>query len=331
MSGIASCRDRSVFAKLFYGKGARRYWERELAGNDAMRRGRVAAPRVLGSGGSGDQLGYVILYEALPAARGLDPRCLDEVVAGALCLARLHDANLVQSDVHVDNFVWSEQTMFLVDADGLRGAHLTWQQFSNLGLFLAQREPIYDREIQQVWEAYARARGSYIERMGSAAQLARLTLRNRRARVRRYLRKVQRECTEFVHRASARFDFVCDRSCWPALQRFMLFPDEYMRAGTPLKLGNSATVVRCTIGDQNFVVKRYNVKSFSHRVRRWFKRRARRAWINGHWLAFLGVETARPVALLETRWSWLVCVLPGHAGLWQRGSGPRPVDARGSL
>ena len=39
--------------------------------------------------------------------------------------------------------------------------------------------------------------------------------------------------------------------------------------------------------------------------------RARRAWRKGHMLAFLGIDTARPVALLEQRWGWFtdVCYL----------------------
>jgi hypothetical protein len=51
------------------------------------------------------------------------------------------------------------------------------------------------------------------------------------------------------------------------------------------------------------VVKRYNIKSFSHRLRRIFKpvSRARRAWCNGHRLHFMRIATARPLALLEQR------------------------------
>ena len=59
-------------------------------------------------------------------------------------------------------------------------------------------------------------------------------------------------------------------------------------------------------------MKRYNVKSPLHRVRRWFKQRSRSAWRNGHRLAFLGIPGAQPIALIERRWgplraeSWLV-------------------------
>ena len=88
----------------------------------------------------------------------------------------------------------------------------------------------------------------------------------------------------------------------------MVFPDETMNEGVPLKLGNSSTVVRCVIENQPYIVKRYNIKSWTHRVRRWIKRRARNAWQNGHWLDFVGIDTAKPVALLEQRWGWFAGV-----------------------
>jgi hypothetical protein len=77
-----------------------------------------------------------------------------------------------------------------------------------------------------------------------------------------------------------------------------LFPAEYLDARAS--------------GSRPIVVKRYNVKSPLHRVRRWFKSRARTAWRNGHRLEFLGIPTAAPLALVEERFgplrgrSWLV-------------------------
>ena len=144
--------------------------------------------------------------------------------------------------------------------------------------------------------------------MGSEAQLFELTTSERDKRVSKYLDKSQRECTEFVRRKKFHREFLCDREHWQRLQRFMVFPEVYLGEGTPLKLGNSATIVRCEIEGEPYVIKRYNIKSWVHRVRRWFKRRGRNAWQNGHWLGFLGIATARPIALLEQRWGPLVGV-----------------------
>ena len=54
------------------------------------------------------------------------------------------------------------------------------------------------------------------------------------------------------------------------------------------------------------VVKRYNMKSVSHRISRLFRRsRASRAWSYGHLLNSLGIRTPHPIALIEERFGFL--------------------------
>ena len=311
VSGIAEHEGQTVFAKLFFGKRPRRYWQRELAGAARLQRAGVSTPKVLSKGATADGQGFVVFYEALEEPQNLRDDNIEDMLAAVQILAKLHDANLVQSDVHIFNFLRCSGQYYAIDAEGIRRAHLLRQQFANLAVLLAQRPPTADDDIDDVWAVYSAARGAYVSKMGSAAGLKKLTLASRKQRVRRYLEKTQRECTEFVHRKSFRHDFLCDRQHWPQLQRLMVYPENMIGDGTPLKLGNSATVVRITLDDVSYIVKRYNIKSFSHRVRRFFKRRARLAWCNGHHLAFLKIPTARPLALLEQRWGWFngVCYL----------------------
>lgn len=308
LSGIATCDGETVFAKIFYGRKARRYWSRELNGAALMAGSEAPSAGVIGQGATVDEGGYVVLYRALLDAEGLDEQNAEEIIDAVRCLARMHDANVIQTDPHLDNFVRSEGAVYAVDADGLRRALLIRHHITNLATMLAQRAPQFDDQIEAIWGIYAAQRGAYVARMGSAEQLRHATHKARQLRVRRYLKKTQRECSEFVQRQKFTRDFLCDRHHWPQLQRFMVFPEEVFNQGVPLKLGNSATVVRCVIEGQTYVIKRYNIKSLRHRVRRWIKRRARNAWTNGHWLDFLGVDTAKPVALLEQRWGWFAGV-----------------------
>ena len=54
------------------------------------------------------------------------------------------------------------------------------------------------------------------------------------------------------------------------------------------------------------VVKRYNIKGFAHWLKRfWRPSRAWHSWREGNRLAFLGIATPKPLALLETRFLWL--------------------------
>lgn len=313
VSGIATFKDRIVFAKIFYGQGARRNWQREMSGAASMQRSGVRSPALLGSGATADGEGYAVFYNALTDAKGIAETDTAGIFAAVGLLAQLHGANLLQSDAHLDNFVTSNDQVYAVDVGGLRGGNLLRQQFSNLAILLAQRSPLLDGEVNDLWHHYAKVRDAgsgdeYVARMGSAEKMLKLVLRQRRLRVRRYLKKTLRECTQFVQRKNWRRNFLCDRQHWPALQRFMMFPEASFGEGTPLKLGNSATVVRIQLDGESYIVKRYNVKGVVHRIKRWFKRRARDAWCNGHWLGFLGIPTAAPVALLESRVGWFVGV-----------------------
>ena len=307
-SGFGVCQGRRVFAKLFYGAGARRYWRRELTGAAYLQTSQVATPLILKHGAFADGKAYFVFYEPLHDARQLHAEDDADLREAVLMLARLHESNLIQSDVHVGNFLRCGAGTYVVDADGIRRAHLLRQQFANLGQLLAQRHPVHDVAIDALWETYARERGDYVSRMGSVDVAWAATADQRRRRVNRYLAKTQRECTEFVHRQGFRFAWLCQREYARRLQRFIVSAEQIFATGTLLKAGNSATVVRIVLDGERFIVKRYNIKSFTHRVRRWFKRRARNAWRNGHRLAFLGVPTARPIALLETRWGWFAGV-----------------------
>lgn len=311
VSGFAEHEGQQVFAKLFYGKRARRYWQRELLGAQRIAAAGIQTPAVRNQGATADGSGFVVFYEALSEPQNLGDDDIEDMLAAVQILARLHDANLVQSDVHIFNFLRTKGNYYAIDADGIRPAYLLRQHFLNLAMLMAQRPPLMDRDIEEVWAVYSASRGAYVSRMGSAQMLRKLTLQQRKQRVRRYLKKTQRDCTEFVQHQSFDHNFLCERGYWHLLQRFMLFPEAMVGDGTPLKLGNSSTVVRIHVEEQSFVVKRYNLKSPLHRVRRWFRRRARNAWCNGHMLAFLGINTAKPVALLEQKWGCFrgVCYL----------------------
>lgn len=308
LSGLGTFRDQPVFAKLFYGPGARRYWLRELSGAERLQKSGVSTPHVSSSGTTADGQGYVVLYQAVQAAEQLQEDNVKDMAEATREIAQLHDANLLQTDIHLANFLVQEGRVLMVDADGIRPGHLLRQQFNNFALFLAQRAPWLDPDIPDFWQIYAGKRGEYVANMSSSEQIQTLTREQRQQRVNAYLKKCERQCSEFIRRKSWRRDFLCRREHWPRLQRFMIFPEEYVQEGTPLKLGNSSTVIRCEIDDERYVIKRYNIKGWSHRVRRWFKRRGRNAWKNGNWLAFLGIPSAQPLALLEQRVGWFAGV-----------------------
>ena len=91
-----------------------------------------------------------------------------------------------------------------------------------------------------------------------------------------------------------------------ALLPLLADPDCFIAAGEILKAGGSATVARVVVNGRPLVVKRYNIKGVGHWLRRcWRPSRAWHSWREGNRLVFLGIPTAKPLAMLEKRTFWL--------------------------
>lgn len=91
----------------------------------------------------------------------------------------------------------------------------------------------------------------------------------------------------------------------PALRAVLKNPEAYLRQ--PIRYfknnpGDSSTVALIKIDGMLMVIKRYNVKSFLHGIKLWFRNsRAMISWNNAFLLVQLEVPTIEPVAVLENR------------------------------
>lgn len=91
-----------------------------------------------------------------------------------------------------------------------------------------------------------------------------------------------------------------------AMQTFLQNPDLVLESpnvryfkNTP---GESSTVGLLTIDNIAMVVKRYNIKSFWHGIKIWFRKsRAMTSWLNAHRLSAIDVPTVEPIAVVENR------------------------------
>ncbi len=293
--------------KLFMGSNATKYRSREQLGVLALSRAGISTPALIGApvdpSGDGQGLLFDYLEAALPIAES-DDAAIDEIAA---MLGKLHESGVWHSDLHLNNFVKdSTGTVHAIDGDGIRrvrgGRRLSVRgSFANLARLLAQLPPTRDARLQEPLAAYSAARGWALP---SASRLETLTRKQRSLRTRRYLAKTQRSCTEFHCERQSGVYAICARDQWgEAMAAFAEDPEIVFATADVLKSGNSATVVRGTIGSNTYVIKRYNVKSVWHGIRRALKptSRFRLAWCNGHRLAFLRIPSARPVMLVERR------------------------------
>ncbi len=313
--GEGEWQGRRVLVKVFVAAGSARHWEKERQGIEALRAARLPTPELVCAvalrGG-----GHVLLTRYLDGAETLaeawrelgdfpsQSAALAVLRPAFATLAALHARGLVHEDLHLGNFLRCGEEVFVIDGDAVRapgGGLASEAATTNLALLLAQLPREADAWRDDLLSAYRNGGGVPI----SAALLGPEVERLRAWRLRDYLGKTLRDCTLFAAKRSLTRFSVLERDAEDCLRSVVADPDRAIARGTMLKDGNSATVARVEedgAGAGALVIKRYNIKSFAHLVSRfWRPTRAWHSWREGHRLAFLGIATPAPLALVEER------------------------------
>jgi len=317
--------EQKIILKIFLGRTAEKYSAKELEGIQSIERLGIKKPEFLGRGFLGDGSGRVLAFQYLDECENLEDvwfKSLDRKYKLYLlekCMeifARMHDAGVRQKDIHLNNFVIQDNSVYAIDGGGMdlhkegNGLSRT-SSLENLARFFAQFKPSNDWVIEKAVACYASER-KWPDIHSVTEELYKTTLDQRQARKKHYLLKTLRECSRFVCRKNIREYMVCERKFHtPDLMKILSDPDEVIikarKEGRILKDGNSATIVMVEIGEQKLVLKRYNSKSLLRMLRQSLRiSRARNSWINAHLLEFIGVTSVRPVAMMEKRWGPVV-------------------------
>ena len=288
---------RDAVLKTFFGRRAARDFRRERSGVAALRESGVCTPGLLGAGRGGGA--RILALDHIADARAPVAGDAERMV---VALAHLHDGGLRQRDLHVGNFLVRDDDVFAVDGAAVgRHSHVGLARgLADVARLLAEFPAEQLPPLRPLVERYVDVRqGTPTSRRSahSFADFGNSVERARRRRIAKWVAKTVRECTAFsvgddhgrrVVRSRGDDD--------PALEAVLADPEAAMAAGSLVKAGNTATVVR--VGD--FMIKRYNVKDVRHLLRQRLRSsRARRAWRAGHGLRFAGVATPRPRALIE--------------------------------
>ena len=302
LAGLARWNGEPAFAKLFIGDEATRHGERERAGLAALAAAGLPTPALRFAGPTGEG-GYLVLTEFLDGASALgeqptSPHEPQPVLSAMRLLGRLHEAGLVQHDPHFGNFLRHGGQLLMIDGDGVRADASVSGQLANLARLLAELEPVWDGQRQQLLQAWGR--------QADAKALDAAVLAARQRRLRRFLAKTVRDCSRFaVHQEFHRFTAVRRDQC-PELQTLLADPDAAMAAGQCLKDGHTCTVAAVKADGRTLVIKRYNLKNWRHALSRlWRPSRAWHSWQAAYRLAFYGIATPLALALVEERWGAL--------------------------
>ena len=302
-----------VFAKLFIGKNAVCYANRDKAGVLILSQAAIKTPKLLKELAFKSLPGVALIFESIEPALNAEEiyqsststtrfKLMQQLVK---TVAQHHKANLLQTDLHFKNFLVQQDTIYSLDGDGIRKLSLLFkkhQLMHNLAKLFSKMSVFDDKWINVLYKSYCNLlEKSY--QMIDETYVLQLTQKKRAKATRIYAdKKVFRACTDVkVNQNFKRFiayspDFDAENISEGQLD--LALSDTQNR----LKSGNTCTVGTAFINNQTLVIKRYNIKSILHALKlNIFLNRAAKSWANAHRLKLLNIATAKPLALVETR------------------------------
>jgi tRNA A-37 threonylcarbamoyl transferase component Bud32 len=301
---------QAVFAKVFLGKQADKYAARDARGSDWMQQAGLMTPTLLWRGLSKDHRAHVLIYAAVQQSHNADilylsseaPERLALLKRLVVALAQQHMAGLVQTDLHLKNFLVANDVVWAIDGDGIRKNTLSKQASYKQLSELISKLSVLD---QYVWTSNLLTIYRQQRQWSDLANLDQILAwaRHYKAKaVRDYVEhKIFRNCTDVIWQQTP--NFALARSASAGLPR--LTPEILevaIQSGKILKAGNTSKVVQAHLGQWNTVIKRYNIKNILHALgRSWRPSRAASSWSNAHRLQYYGVLTPQPLAMLEKR------------------------------
>ena len=307
--------NQSVVIKLFYSRiHGLRHLRREWSGLSEMERRNIPAPKPLLAGKTKEGARALIIQN-VPNARTVsevwiqekNPSALRHLLENLLRFTiQMHEKGIIQRDFHAGNFLLKGDEIFALDPAQIRfsnrpvSAGLCLKQIAVLLnslpkkqdfdlletalIFLKENHPLWTEGTRDIFRNYYfSAQEKNLKRfLKKSLRSSKRTLSIKTGNLYGIFRK-----DIFEHSSAAEL-----------AKRI----DVLMEGGIFLKKGNTCTVSRIQIGNQDLVVKRYNFRGWWHSFRHSLKgSRARKCWLDGHRLLYANISTALPAAFIEKR------------------------------
>lgn len=309
--------NKPTVAKVFIdSRRAKRHMEKELAGLKSLQENKIPTPALIYTGTNADERSQVLLFERIEDAKNLEEiwrerihikEFMPELRAVMIELATQHVLGVMQHDLHLKNFLLTEKTVYTLD-----GAQIEVftemlakkPSMNNMALFLSQLGTGVEKYQIELFRYYAKARG-WVVKSKDVLELFKMIKVWNDERWQRYVKKIFRDSTDFV--STRRFGAVGMYHRQYSGREFiglMRDPESAFRHPSMevLKNGRSATVVKVTLDQRDYVIKRYNMKNIFHYLRRCLRAtRAVFSWRLSQKLKLFHIATASPVAFIEKR------------------------------
>jgi len=305
--------EQPVIVKIFYRRfGAYRHTMREWRTLRKLAALQIACPEPLFYGKTGE--GHWAIVTALIADSqemfGLFGSMDDEQKRMQLLmsvvghLAHLHIRGVEQEDLHLGNFLWAANRIYLLDPARIRfyeGPVPITKGLYQLATLCGYWPANQESQIEQFVRKYFAARGLSFSSQ-HLDHILKMIRSHRERLIRRRLQKSLRDSKRYITLKSGTLRGVFSRELWAQKQAAELAGqiDTLMNHGKILKRGNTCFVSLVEISGRAVVIKRYNHKGLWHSIRQTLKgSRARRCWLYGHRFDELKIPTAAPLAFIE--------------------------------
>ncbi|MCK5097325.1 MAG: hypothetical protein KAR45_04440, partial [Desulfobacteraceae bacterium] len=310
--------ERIVMKFFLESRKADFYFNKELMGLKALKRSGTRTPDIVFFGiVENSNIKMIALKEIVPASDMMSVWNNTKEDSGYAVLQKrilrkiavLHNAGLKQTDLHLGNFLISINRIYTIDGDSVdvtrKGNPLSKElSLENLSILFGQFYPRLDKIAEQSLEYYAECRGWTSDPDYSPGLFTRLKPKIQKVRAikqKKYLKKIFRECSEFVHKKTRGMELVCDRKAYNSgLEKFINNPDLFINNGKTLIDNNTSSIAQIDIDNTLYVVKTFNIKSFSLFMQKLLKKtHTRTLWRNAHLLKQLGDQLPYPLLFME--------------------------------
>lgn len=306
----------AVFAKIFMGDTAAAYAQRDKQGAKSLIAAHIPTPELLYDLAINPHVS-VLIFSAISPAKNAEYIWRQQpsarlALAKALVhtIAQHHNAGLIQTDLHLKNFLVqstssAEMQIYTLDGDGIRRLRRVFskpQCLSNLATLFSKFDVLNDVWMPELYQLYCSQVG-IISTPESELEIWCQTQKIRHQVTTDYAdKKVFRTCTDvkvtqnFSQFMAIRSGFDVEKLALASLDQHLAEPRRN------IKNGNTCTVAQVEIAGRQVVIKRYNIKNFWHGINRAVRvSRAAKSWANAHRLIISDIATATPLALFEQR------------------------------
>jgi len=241
---------------------------------------------------------FAEVCEPAPMVRLLEPVCRE--------LARYHEKGVLQTDLHLGNFLAPGDGIVAIDAAQIRfraqpiRKRESLAQLAELASFLP---PSCSSSLKSLYEEYFKTRRWSLQ-TSDETWLRKKAQRCKSRAIDRVLRKYRRSNSRHSSITVPGYRGLFDRLFCRGgdANELVTQLDALMETADVLKRGNTCFVSRLRWNGRDIVVKRYNHKGLIHSLRHTIKKsRARHGWIASHRLRLLGIGTPEPLAYIERR------------------------------